>query len=132
MTEEFTTLGMTVPRIAEINGVVLILLGAVSYFSQTSDPPSITALIPAFLGFPMLVLGVLSEINPQNRHHYMHGSMFLALAMALGGARIVTGFSEMSILAILSHLLLLQIGISFMITGIRSFRHARAQRENTG
>tara|TARA_B100000959_G_scaffold281906_1_gene347137 strand:+ start:12157 stop:12555 length:399 start_codon:yes stop_codon:yes gene_type:complete len=132
MAEEFTTLGMTVPRIAEINGVVLILLGAVSYLSQTSDPPSITALIPAFLGFPMLVLGVLSEKNPQNRHHYMHGSMLLALAMALGGARIVTGFSEMSILAILSHLLLLQIGISFMIVGIRSFRHARAQRENAG
>ncbi|MCS5529658.1 MAG: hypothetical protein NZ732_02825 [Candidatus Poseidoniales archaeon] len=129
---EFKVLGMTIPRIAILNGTVLTIWGAISYFLQSADPPSITALIPAFLGAPMLVLGVFSERDGKNRHHYMHASMALALVMTLGGARIVTGYSDMSTLAIISHLLLLQVGISFMIAGIKSFRHARELRESSG
>jgi len=131
MTEEFRMLGMTVPRITILNGVVLCAWGLIAYFLQSSDPPSITALIPAFMGMPMLLLGVLSQTNPSNRHHYMHACMVLALLMALGGARVANGFDEMSWLAIVSHLLLLQVGVSFTIVGIRSFRHARIQRESS-
>ena len=123
---------MTIPRIAILNGAILTAWGVISYFMQSADPPSITALIPAFMGFPMLTLGMLSEKNAKNRHHYMHASMALALVMTIGGARIVTGYSDMSTLAIISHLLLLQVGISFIIVGVKSFRHARLQREVTG
>ncbi len=123
---------MTIPRIAILNGAILTAWGVISYFMQSADPPSITALIPAFMGFPMLTLGMLSEKNAKNRHHYMHASMALALVMTIGGARIVTGYSDMSTLAIISHLLLLQVGISFIIVGVKSFRHARLQREATG
>ena len=132
MSDEFTAFGMTVPRIAILNGAVLTLWGVISYFMQSADPPSITTLIPAFMGFPMLALGVLSERNDKNRHHYMHTSMVLAPIMTVGGARIVTGYSDMSTLAIISHLLLLQVGISFIIVGIKSFRYARLQREAIG
>jgi hypothetical protein len=132
MSDEFTAFGMTIPRIAILNGAILTAWGAISYFMQSADPPSITALIPAFMGFPMLTLGMLSEKNAKNRHHYMHASMALALVMTIGGARIVTGYSDMSTLAIISHLLLLQVGISFIIVGVKSFRHARLQREATG
>ena len=132
MSDEFTAFGMTIPRIAILNGAILTAWGAISYFMQSADPPSITALIPAFMGFPMLTLGILSEKNARNRHHYMHASMALALVMTIGGARIVTGYSDMSTLAIISHLLLLQVGISFIIVGVKSFRHARLQREATG
>ena len=129
MGDEFRFLGMTIPRIAILNGVLLCAWGVFSYFAQSTDPPSVTAMIPAFIGFPMLLMGVLSEWDEANRHHYMHASMILALVMTLGGARIVTGFSDMSILAKVSHLLLLQIGISFTVVGIMSFRQARLNRE---
>ena len=128
MSEDFRVLGMSVSRIAILNGVVLSLWGAIAYFVQSSDPPSITALIPAFMGLPMLLLGFLSESNPSNKRHYMHACMVVALVMALGGARVVLG--GMSWLAIVSHLLLLQVGVSFTIVGIMSFRHARLQRES--
>ena len=128
MSEEFRVRGMSVSRIAILNGVVLSAWGVIAYFIQSSDPPSITALIPAFMGLPMLLLGFLSERNPANRHHYMHACMVVALVMALGGARVVLG--GMSWLAIVSHLLLLQVGLSFTIVGIMSFRHARLQRES--
>ncbi len=131
MGTEFRVFGMTVPRIAILNGLVLVSWGIIAYFAQSSDPPSVTALIPAMIGFPMLLLGVLSERNPSNRHHYMHACMVVALAMALAGARVVTSYSGMSWLAIISHLLLLQVGLSFTVTGIRSFRHARLERESS-
>ena len=130
MGEEFSFLGMTVPRIAIMNGIVLCAWGIIAYFIQTSDPPSVTALIPAVFGFPMLLMGALSKWNDDNRHHYMHASMVIALVMILGGARVVLNFSGMSVLGIVSHLLLLLVGVSFTIVGIMSFRHARLIRES--
>ena len=130
MGEEFCFLGMTVPRIAVLNGIVLCSWGVIAYFIQASDPPSVTALIPAVFGFPMLLMGALSQWNDANRHHCMHASMVIALVMTLGGARVVLNFSGMSDLGIVSHVLLLLVGISFTIVGIMSFRHARLQRES--
>ena len=132
MGEEFRMFGMTVPRIAILNGILLSAYGVFSYFAQSAEPPSITALIPAFLGFPMLLLGFLSEKNVANRHHYMHSSMVLALVMALlGSINLILNFSGMSILVIVSHLLLIQVGVSFIIVGIMSFRNARLNRESS-
>ena len=129
--DSFTVLGWTVSKIGTLFGVLLTIIGIISYFIQSADPPSITALIPTVFGVPMVTLGILAVQNPQNRHHYMHASMIIALFMALGGARIVLYFSTMSILGIVSHLLLLQVGISFTIVGIMSFRHARLVRESS-
>lgn len=124
--------GMTVPRIAILNGILLSAYGVFSYFAQSAEPPSVTALIPAFLGFPMLLLGFLSEKNVANRHHYMHSSMVLALVMALlGSINLILNFSGMSILVVVSHLLLIQVGVSFIIVGIMSFRNARLNRESS-
>ena len=130
MGDEFCFLGMPVTRIAVLNGIVLCSWGVIAYFIQASDPPSVTALIPAVFGFPMLLMGALSQWNDANRHHYMHASMVIALVMTLGGARVVLNFSGMSDLGIVSHLLLLLVGISFTIVGIMSFRHARLIRES--
>tara|TARA_B100001123_G_C14968753_1_gene890750 strand:- start:353 stop:760 length:408 start_codon:yes stop_codon:yes gene_type:complete len=132
MGEEFRMFGMTVPRIAILNGILLSAYGVFSYFAQSAEPPSVTALIPAFLGFPMLLLGFLSEKNVANRHHYMHSSMVLALVMALlGSINLILNFSGMSILVVVSHLLLIQVGVSFIIVGIMSFRNARLNRESS-
>ena len=122
--------GMTVPQIAIMDGAILSAWGLIAYSIQSADPPSITAMIPAFFGFPMLALGLLSVRNPANKHHYMHASMVFALLMAMGGARIATTIDGMSWLGIVSHLLLLLVGVSFMVVGIMSFRSARIERES--
>jgi len=123
--------GMTVSQIAIMDGAILSAWGLIAYSIQSADPPSITAMIPAFFGFPMLALGLLSVRNPSNKHHYMHASMVFALLMALGGARIATTIDGMSWLGIVSHLLLLLVGVSFMVVGIMSFRSARIERESS-
>ena len=80
-------------------------------------------------GAPLMILGLLSEKIPDMRHHLMHASMVLALLMVLGGARVFADFSDMSNLAISSHIILIVLGITFMVCGIMSFRAARLARE---
>ena len=129
MVDEFKQWGISIPNLSKIFGGILTLWGAFSYFAQSADPPSITALIPAFMGFPLLMLGLLSDYNPAIRHHFMHASMVMALLMALaGGLRLATNFSDMSTLVLVSHVLLTGLGAAFIFAGVRSFRHARLRR----
>ena len=132
MSDEFTFFGWSVPKLARLLGSGVVLLGIAAYFLQSADPPSIAAMIPTFFGAPLLVLGILAGRDEVNLHHYMHAAMALALLMVLGGARIITGWDEMSNLAVASHIVLIFTGACFMTAGIMSFRHARKLREASG
>jgi len=132
MEDTFTFSGLTIPNLAKVAGGILVIWGLVAYFMQSADPPSITAMIPAFMGAPLLILGILSERNEANRHHYMHAAMFFALLMVIGGAQGLIDIGGKSNLAIGSHLILVVLGSIFMTAGIRSFRHARKLRESSG
>ena len=127
MSDEFTVSGLTIPRIAIYEGAILVLWGIAAYI--ISGQSSITAMIPSFMGAPLMILGILSEKIPDMRHHLMHASMVLALLMVLGGARIFADFSDMSNLAISSQIILILVGVTFMVCGIMSFRAARLARE---
>lgn len=127
MSDEFTVSGLTIPRIAIYEGAILVLWGVAAYI--ISGQSSITAMIPSFMGAPLMILGLLSEKIPDMRHHLMHASMVMALLMVLGGARVFADFSDMSNLAISSHIILIFVGATFMICGIMSFRAARLVRE---
>ena len=128
MGDEFTVSGLTIPRIAIYQGSILVLWGIASYI--ISDQSSPTAMIPSFMGAPLLLLGILSERMPDMRHHLMHAAMIIALFMALAP---IGMFAAMGIpssqLALASNLVLIFIGISFMVCGIMSFRAARLSRE---
>jgi len=127
MDDEFTIAGFTIPRIAIYDGAFLVLWGIVAYI--ISEQSSITAMIPSFMGAPLMILGILSERMPNMRHHLMHAAMVLSLVMVMGGARVFVQFSEMSNLAISSHVVLILVGVCFMVCGIMSFRAARIARE---
>ena len=127
MDDEFTIAGFTIPRIAIYEGAILVLWGIVAYI--ISEQSSITAMIPSFMGAPLMILGILSERMPNMRHHLMHAAMVLSLVMVMGGARVFAQFSEMSNLAISSHVVLILVGVCFMVCGIMSFRAARIARE---
>jgi hypothetical protein len=69
------------PKLSIYFGIVLILLGLVAYL--TTGMQSVTALIPAFLGMPILILGYLSQ-NEKYRKHSMHAVLALAVLGFLG------------------------------------------------
>ena len=128
----FTFMGMSVSNLAKLFGGILVAWGVVAYFMQSSDPPSITAMIPAFMGLPLLSFGLLSDWNESNSHHYMHAAMVFALLMVMGGAQGLLDIEGKSNLALGSHIILVVLGIIFMVAGIMSFRHARKLRESSG
>ncbi len=113
-------------------GVTLIILGLISYFGISSE--SITALIPAFLGIPVLVLGFIA-LNEKYLKHAMHG---VAVLMLLGFGGTVSGLlkffrmiggevferpSAITIQAIMAVLCLI-----FLIFAIKSFIDARRKK----
>ena len=53
MGDEFTIAGFTIPRIAIYDGAFLVLWGIAAYI--ISDESSITAMIPSFMGAPLLM-----------------------------------------------------------------------------
>jgi hypothetical protein len=64
-------------------GAVLIGLGLYGRFGTGTE--SITALIPAFMGLPLLLLGVLAH-NDRFRKHAMHTAVLIALVGFVGCA----------------------------------------------
>ncbi|MFQ3322067.1 MAG: hypothetical protein ACKVHF_02695 [Candidatus Poseidoniales archaeon] len=128
MDKDFIFIGLKVPRIAMIGGGLLIAWGLMAYFLQESGSRSFTAMIPSFLGMPLLIFGILSEVDEARKHHYMHVSMVFSLLMVLGGMRIITS-EDPSTLLIASHLILIFVGSAFMFVGIKSFKHNRLFRE---
>ena len=69
-------------------GCVLIALGVGSYLGTGRG--SVTALIPAFFGLPLVLLGV-AALNDRLRKHAMHAAVVVGLLGFAGAAR---GFSE--------------------------------------
>jgi len=72
-------------KISIVFGIILMILGLVSYFGISSE--SITALIPAFLGVPVLILGFIS-LKEKYLKHSMHAA---AVLMLLGFGGTVSG-----------------------------------------
>jgi len=113
-------------------GIILIILGIVSYFGISSE--SITALIPAFLGIPVLVLGFLA-LNEKYLKHAMHAA---AVLMLLGFVGTVSGLFKFSRMiggevferpsAITIQAIMALLCLIFLIFAIKSFIDARKKK----
>jgi hypothetical protein len=110
---------------AIVCGVLLILIGVVGYFGTGTT--SWTALIPAFIGIPLALLGVVSGMKEDLRKHLMHAAVVIALLGFIAAAgRLGMGLSSFSGKA--SEISLLSTAIvclAFVILAIRSFAAAR-------
>ncbi len=65
-------------------GLVLIALGLGGYFG--TGRASVTALIPAFFGLPLLLLGLVA-LNERRRKHAIHIAVIIGLLGCVGTAR---------------------------------------------
>ncbi len=69
--------------------VLLIVVGIFAYFVTAAN--SITALIPAFVGIPMLIAGYATT-RPRYRTIGLYAAAGLALLMVIGSFRGISGF----------------------------------------
>ncbi len=119
-------------------GLVLIALGLGSYFG--TGQASVTALIPAFFGLPLLLLGLVA-LKERMRKRAMHVAALIGL---LGFAGTVSGLMKLPVLLTGGELARpaavgVQAGMAivcfvFVLLGVWSFIKARragaAQRES--
>lgn len=119
------------PKLTIGYGLILILLGVGGYLG--SGRASITALIPAFFGVPLLIAGVLA-LNPGRRMHAMHAAAALALLGAAGSVRgllslpaLIQGTAERP-QAVIAQTVMFVLSAVFVALCVRSFIAARRAR----
>ncbi len=110
-------------------GVIFILMGLISYFGISSE--SITALIPAFFGIPMLILGWLG-LNEKYLKHTMHVAavlMLLGFLGTIGGLikffKMLGGVQPERPAAVIVQAIMALMCIVFLVFAVKSFIDVR-------
>ena len=131
-------------------GLILIVLGLGAYFTSTPTAPapadgetveagaeappakrSITAMIPAFLGAPLLLCGFLA-LDEKKLKHAMHGAAVIGLLGALAGLgrglMVLAKGGDYNVRAVVVTLLMGAICALFVFMCVRSFIAAKKRR----
>ena len=117
-----------------IYGIIFILMGLISYFGISSE--SITALIPAFFGIPMLILGWLG-LNEKWLKHAMHVAavlMLLGFFGTIGGLikffKMLAGAEMARPSAVTVQAIMALMCLVFLILAVKSFIDARRNKKS--
>lgn len=120
------------PQTGIRTGLLLILIGAAGYFA--GGRVSVTALIPAFFGLPILLSSLLAQ-KEKFLKHGMHGAAFFALLgflAPLGRLIPVAAKGEFELnLATCAQLAMILVCGIFLVLCIRSFKAARRVRQSS-
>ncbi len=133
MEAEFKFAGQTVPDLAVRYGIFLIAWAALISFGVGSE--SITSWIPAMMGAPILISGLLAKLKPTQKKVWMHVAVVFGLLAFLGGLDFFRGFSSeagpfANAPAALSKLMLGITGGIFVLACVKSFIWARKTATN--
>ncbi|HEY8505029.1 MAG TPA: hypothetical protein VIL46_10640 [Gemmataceae bacterium] len=114
-----------------IIALLLIVLGLVGYFGGGRQ--SVTALIPAFFGLPLAVLGLLA-LKEHMRKHAMHTAMVVALVGLVGAlmrpvSKLARGEAlDFTSAPVVSQGLMALLCLVLLVMGVNSFIQARRGR----
>ena len=110
-------------------GLALILIGVIGYVATGME--HVTALIPAFLGVPICMLGALA-LNEGRRKHAMHVAVAIALLGLLGTLRglmqlpaLLSGADVARPAAVMAQALTAVLCAIFIALAVKSFMNAR-------
>ena len=109
-------------------GLALILIGIAGYaWGMIGGGASITALIPAFFGLVIALLGAFAKSNENLRKHLMHAAVLIALiGFIIPAYRLLSKLGDLSLtVAVASQALMALFCLIFVILSIQSFINAR-------
>ena len=116
------------PSTAIACGTLLVLIGILGYINGLmTNHESVTALIPAFVGIVLLLLGIFARKSEGLRKHLMHAAVLVALLGFLASAgRLVTKLGELTYsAALVSQVSMALVCLLFVILAVKSFIDAR-------
>lgn len=118
------------PKLTIFYAILLIALGVGGYLG--SGMASLTAMIPAFIGLPILLCGVVANAKPERRKLTMHIAVFLAIVALAGGARglgdfftVLSGGEVERPEAAIAQGVLVILSAIYVVLAVRSFMAAR-------
>ncbi len=124
---------MNMPLMTIIYAALLIILGVVGYFA--TGQTSVTAMIPAFFGVVVLIVGLIA-LKDNWRKHAMHAAAVLGL---LGIVGTFSGLTKIPALisggdlerpqAVASQAIMALLSLAFVLLCIKSFMDARRNRK---
>lgn len=120
------------PSTSIVSGFLLVLIGAVGYlYGISSGHASITALIPAFFGAVLFLLGIIARSRESLRKHLMHAAVIVALiGFILTAGRLISKAGELTMsAAVFSQLAMALVCLVFVVLAVRSFINARRTGE---
>ena len=131
MEDKFTFMGAEMPNFATAYGIFLIVWA--TFFSIVFESESITSWIPAMIGAPILISGLLAKINSTRSKLWMHIAVIFGLFAFLGGLDFFRGFAAdggpfANVVAGTSKLMLAVTGAIFVLGCVKSFIWARKTR----
>jgi drug/metabolite transporter (DMT)-like permease len=109
-------------------GALLILIGIIGYvYGLTNNSASVTALIPAFFGIVLVILGFLAKSKENLRKHLMHGAVLIGLlGFILPVGRLLSKISSIThSAAVFSQIAMALVCLVFVILCVKSFIDAR-------
>jgi len=109
-------------------GLSLILVGIAGYvWGMLGGRASVTALIPAFFGLVIALLGAFAKSSESMRKHLMHAALLVALiGFAVPAWQLLSKLSVLTLSAgVAAQALMALICLMFLILGIQSFVNAR-------
>lgn len=109
-------------------GLALILVGIAGYvWGMLGGRASVTALIPAFFGLVIALLGALANSRESLRKHMMHAALLVALiGFIIPTFRLLSNLSGLTLSpAVISQAAMALLCLIFLILGIQSFVNAR-------
>ena len=109
-------------------GLALILVGIAGYvWGMLDGKASVTALIPAFFGLVIALLGAFAKSNESLRKHLMHGALLVALiGLVIPAYRLISMGDKLSLTpAVVSQAAMALLCLIFLVLGIQSFVNAR-------
>jgi hypothetical protein len=119
----------TMAKVTVLIGVLLIVVGVGAFLA--SDPRATTALIPAYAGVPMAILGFFA-LKPNLKMHAMHAAVMISLLGFLMSAvvlviRLVRG--QGTTLGRFTLIAMAALTLIHVILCVRSFIAARKARQ---
>ena len=125
-TQDFRVFSLSIEFLTTLYGLFMVIWGiSISLISGSS---SITSMIPAFIGMPLVFIGFISMIKPTFRKALMHIAVVIGIIAFLGGLDFFRGMFN-NYYAGLSKLMLLITGFVYIYLCVQSFIFVRRQKK---
>ena len=125
-TEDFRVFSLSIELLTTLYGLFMIIWAfSVSFIAGSS---SITSMIPAFIGLPLVFIGIISMIKPTFRKALMHIAVLIGVIAFFGGLDFFRSMFA-NYYAGLSKLMLLITGFVYIYFCVQSFIFVRRQKK---